>query len=114
MPKRLTSCGERSSTPRARAWMRGTRRRAGKLISPPIEETLTIVPKRWRRICGRRSWLRRAGPKEVDLELVAGRRKGRVLGGALESEAGAVDEDVDPPLLGEERLHPRARGRTGW
>ena len=37
-------------------------------------------------------------PEEVDLELVAGIREGPVLGGAVESEAGTVDEDV-PALV---------------
>ena len=36
--------------------------------------------------------------EEVHLELVAGVREGDVLHGAVDPEAGVVDEDVDPPL----------------
>jgi hypothetical protein len=44
-------------------------------------------------------------PEQVDLELVAGPVEGHVLGRAVESEPGVVDQDVDPALLVEDRLH---------
>ena len=37
----------------------------GKVISPPIEETLTIVPEPCRRRWGSTSWVRRAGPNRL-------------------------------------------------
>jgi hypothetical protein len=43
--------------------------------------------------------------EQVDLELVAGLVEGDVLGGAVESEPGVVDQDVDPALPVEDRPH---------
>ena len=44
-------------------------------------------------------------PEQVDLELVAGLVERHVLGSAVEPEPGVVDQDVDPGLLVEDRLH---------